>query len=232
MENQESLNGKSNNTVADIGSLVITYYTDPLCSWSWAFEPVWEQLLAEWGDRISYRYCMGGMLSSWNEYNDALRSVSRPQQMGPVWAEVKHTTGRHLDDKIWFKDPPASSYPACMAVKCAGQQSAAAGHAYLKNLRNAVMTERRNIARRDVLIEIAYETALEHPSFDAHLFVKQLTDPLVLLAFKDDLRETRMNNVVRFPSLLISGHGTKKRLMLTGYRPYEVLVQSLEKMTE
>lgn len=232
MENQESLSGKSNNEVAEAGSLVVTYYTDPLCSWSWAFEPVWEQLLAEWGDRISYRYCMGGMLSSWNEYNDALRSVSRPQQMGPVWAEVKHTTGQHLDDKIWFKDPPASSYPACMAVKCAEQQSAAAGHAYLKRLRKAVMTEQRNIARREVLIEIAYETAEEQTSFDVALFIKQLADPLVLLAFKDNLREARMNNVVRFPSLLVSCNGVNKRLMLTGYRPYEVLIKSLGKITE
>ena len=52
--------------------LEIIYYTDPLCCWSWAFEPQWRRLLFELKDKISYRYCMGGLLPRWKNYNDSV----------------------------------------------------------------------------------------------------------------------------------------------------------------
>ena len=43
----------------------ITFYTDPLCCWSWAFEPQWRRLQYEFQDRIIYRYVMSGLLPGW-----------------------------------------------------------------------------------------------------------------------------------------------------------------------
>ena len=59
-----------------------------------------------------------------------------------------------IDDRIWVEDPPTSSYPACIAIKAAELQSAEAADLYLGWLRHAVMTQRRNIARREVLLEV------------------------------------------------------------------------------
>lgn len=109
------------NSKADL--LEITYYTDPLCCWSWAFEPQWRRFLYEFRGKIRYRYCMGGLLPQWNNYNDAINSVTRPIQRGPVWMHAKQMSGMPIDQNIWMRDPPSSSYPACIAVKCAALQS-------------------------------------------------------------------------------------------------------------
>ena len=210
------------------GLLDIVYYTDPLCCWSWAFEPIWERFLQEFAGKVQWRYCMGGMLPAWRNYTDTLHAISKPIQMGPVWLEAKQVTGAFIDDKIWFRDPPASSYPACVAVKSAAQQSEKAASAYLKAIRKAVMNNGQNIAKKEVLVAVANQLALEDPSFNAALFERQLSDPLVIAAFKKDLEETATRQVQRFPSLLISYTNAGRKLLLTGYRPYEALVKSVE----
>src|SRR5436309_3295910 len=72
--------------------------------------------------------------------------------MAPAWREVHHLSGMPLDELVWLVDPPASSYPASVADKAAELQGAAAGEAYLRRAREAVMLERRNIARPAALL--------------------------------------------------------------------------------
>lgn len=206
----------------------IVYYTDPLCCWSWAFEPVIQQLKEEFEDRLHLRYCMGGMLADWKNYHDSLNAVSRPVQMGPVWLQAKQMTGVYLNDRIWFTDPPASSYPACAAVKCAALQSEAAEALYLHKVREAVMIKEKNIAKREVLIALANELATEHPAvFNAVLFEQQLNDERVVAAFKSDLQETQYRGITRFPTLLINIPGNKGSVLLTGNRPYTAILDCI-----
>src|SRR5690606_12765756 len=101
----------------------IEFYTDPLCCWSWAFEPHWRRLRYEYQGKIVWRYRLGGMLPDWKSYNDPINTVSRPIQMGPVWTDASHLSGMPIDSLLWFYNPPESSYPACIAVKCAQLQS-------------------------------------------------------------------------------------------------------------
>lgn len=208
----------------------IVYYTDPLCCWSWAFEPHWQQFIAEHSDQISYSYCMGGMIPDWEKYDDPLNAVSRPVQMGPVWMEVKHLTGTEIDDSIWIRDAPSSSYPACIAVKAAGLQSKIAEEVYLKRLRTAVMTEARNIARTEILLDMARQTSGQYPdAFDLTKFTSDLHSEASRQAFRDDLAKVRYHQIGRFPTVTMTrpdGRG----LIITGYRPYEVLVQALKEI--
>lgn len=211
--------------------LNIVYYTDPLCCWSWTFEPVIAQLKEEFAGKLNLRYCMGGMLADWKNYHDALNAVSRPVQMGPVWLQAKQMAGVYLNDRIWFTDPPASSYPACAAVKCAALQSEAAAELYLYKIREAVMIKEKNIARKEILTSLAQELAAEYPHiFDAALFTEQLDDERVITAFKSDLQETQYRNITRFPTLLISSPDKKQSVLLTGNRPYDAVKACIEQL--
>jgi predicted DsbA family dithiol-disulfide isomerase len=203
------------------------YFTDPLCSWSWALEPERKRLEAEFGEAIHWRTLMGGMISDWLSYSDPLNAVSRPAQMGPQWLHVKSLTGVEIDERIWVDDPPGSSYPACLAVKAAQLQGQVAGVEYLGRARQAVMRERRNIARTGVLLELAEELAAAGTvPFDAELFRADLDSDAVREAFREDLRETRYREVGRFPTLIL--HANRGRgILLAGYRPYEVLRSAL-----
>jgi len=208
--------------------LNITYFTDPLCCWSWVFEPVWKRLRDTLAPVMSYRYCMGGMLSSWQEYHDTINAVTRPIQMGPVWLHAKYVSGTYINDRLWFTDPPASSYPACVAVKSAGMQSAVAEERYLYKLREEALVHSKNIAKKQVLLDAARELQDElGSSFNYDLFLQQLTSIAASNQFKNDLDQVRSYGISRFPSLLIRIEGKKQSVVLTGNRPYEAIMATI-----
>ena len=222
--------GSERDPVTAAPSVEVVYYTDPLCCWSWAFEPHWRRLRDEFGGALDYRYRMGGMIADWSKYNDPLNAVSRPVQLGPLWREAQHTAGVPVDDRIWVEDPPASSYPACIAVKAAELQSLDAADLYLRRLREAVMTERRNIARREVLLELADQVAAAAPDrLDADRLRRDLDCEAPLEALRADIKEARYRGIGRFPTLTLrrrSGAG----VVIVGYRPYDALLAALARI--
>lgn len=210
----------------------VIYYTDPLCPWSWALEPQWRRLRYEIGDRLTWRYVMGGMIVNWESYHDQLNSVHNPSQMALQWYQVRQLTGMPVDERIWYDDPPSSSYPACLAVKSAERQGAAMGEAYLRQVREAVMLGRRNVARGEVLIELAEELAGDPPpggTLDLEQFRDDLLGAAVRDAFHEDLREVRFRAISRFPTLDLKV-GDRPRIALTGYRPYEAIREAIARL--
>lgn len=213
------------------GRVEITFYTDPLCCWSWAFEPQWRRLQYEFHNTIICRYVMGGLLPQWKNFNDPLYSVSRPMQMGPVWYEASTTSGMKIYDRIWVENPPASSYPACIAVKCAELQSHMAGVGYLRMVREAVMLHGKNIAEQSVLTDIARNLAGNCPNLlNVDRFLYDLTaSDNGIDAFRTDLNEVQNRNISRFPTLIMRS-ADKPSIMITGYRPYPVLLDAIKQM--
>ena len=51
----------------------------------------------------------------------------------------------------------------------------------------------------------------------------------VLEAFRPDWQETQNRNITRTPTLIMRSR-SKPAIMLTGYRPYNVLLQALKQM--
>lgn len=215
------------------GQLSIKYFTDPLCCWSWTFEPVFQQLKSEMGDALSVQYYMCGLISSWKNYNDTLNAVSKPIQMGSIWLQAKQMSGTYINDTIWFTDPPASSYPACIAVKSAALQSKKAEELYLFKLREAVMVHGKNIAKKQVLMEVAENLSAENPGLlDVSAFELELASNEVINAFRKDMQEADYRGITRYPTLLISTPGKNEQLMLTGNRPYTALRASIQSVLD
>jgi predicted DsbA family dithiol-disulfide isomerase len=209
----------------------VTYYTDPLCSWSWAMEPEWGRVREELGGRMAWRYRMGGMIADWTSFRDPLNDVAVPAQMGPRWMEVSRLSGVPIDPHIWEQDPPASSYPACVAVKAAELQGRVQGERYLRRLREAVMRERRNIARREVLIEIARELAgksCDGDALNAEGVERDIDSGVALELFREDLRDASYRGIGRFPTMIMRAVGSSEGVMIVGYRPYAMLRAALE----
>jgi predicted DsbA family dithiol-disulfide isomerase len=200
----------------------IDYYTDPLCCWSWALEPVWQSIDRRSGGRVARRVILGGMIEGWSQYRDPLNDVGRPAQMAPHWFAVSQHAHVPINPDIWHVDPPQSSYPACVAVKAAGLQGRAAGEQYLRLTREAVMTRRLNIARREVLRQLARELAVMQPrAFDPERFDQDLVDRPASEAFADDLRQVQLHRIGRFPTLVF--HGVRGSRIAIGYRPVEAM---------
>lgn len=202
----------------------LEYYTDPLCCWSWALEPVWRQLRQRYGPALSWHCVLGGMIESWATFRDPLNDVARPPQLAPLWHMAGRATGVAIDPAIWHIDPPASSYPASVAVKAAGLQGTEAGERYLVLAREAVMTRRLNVARRDVLRQLGAELGARMPGrFDAGRFAGDLAGDEARDAFAADLQRVRFLGIGRFPTIVV--HGARGSRIAVGYRPADVMEQ-------
>jgi predicted DsbA family dithiol-disulfide isomerase len=205
----------------------IDFYTDPLCCWSWVMEPVWRSIRRRRGPALRWRSVLGGMIESWSHFSDPLNDVHRPPQMAPLWHFAGRTGGVPIDPGIWHVDPPASSYPASVAVKAVAFQGRDMGEAYLARAREAAMTRRLNIARREVLLQIAAELQIEHPrAFDAARFAVDLETDAALDAFRSDLQEARMHRIGRFPSIVV--HGPAGSRIAVGYRPAHAIERMID----
>jgi putative protein-disulfide isomerase len=216
--------------IEEADQLEIIYYTDPLCCWSWAIEPQLRKLKFEFSGKLQWRICMGGLLSGWKNYHDEINSVTRPIQMGPVWMHAQQISGMPMNTILWIHDPPASSYPACIAVKCAALQSDRAGERYLRLLREALMLEGKNIAKENVLMEVAQQLSGEAAyNFDVSRFQFDWRNDNGLEAFRKDLQEVQYRNINRFPTMIIKAPG-EGGLIVTGYRPYSELLKPIQQV--
>ncbi|GHO93895.1 hypothetical protein KSF_039430 [Reticulibacter mediterranei] len=226
MEAMPDRHVEGNNEAGEQALVQIEYFTDPLCSWSWAFEVQWRRLRYECAERLNWRYRMGGLIADWRSYDDPLNDIRSPSQMGPQWFQVYEMSGMPLDDHLWQIDPPASSYPACIAVKAAERQGPTAIEEYLRRLREAVMMERRNIARRDILLAVAQETAATG-LLDLDRFCADLDAAEPMDSFRQDLRDAAYYGIGRFPTLILHRYD-ERGIVLIGYRPYDALRSAIE----
>lgn len=218
---------KQRETIAGNASLNITYYTDPLCCWSWAFEPQWRRFLYVLGDQVNYRYRMAGLIPGWNEFHDRENSISRPLQMGPMWMHAAAVSGMPIVHQLWATDPPLSSYPACIAVKAAEMQSSAISELYLRLLREAVMQRGINISKKNALTDVAKRLEKLHAEFDIHRWETDRNNDNAMNAFRDDLTELQKNKITRFPTLVLK-YSDKPAVIFSGYRPYDSLMNVLK----
>jgi putative protein-disulfide isomerase len=219
---------KDNHSAAD-PVIDITIYTDPLCCWSWAFEPQLEKIKAALSQRAIWTYRMGGLIPTWKNFHDEVNSVTRPVQMGPVWMHAGQVANMPIHHQIWMQDPPSSSYPACIAVKAVQLQSPEAGTLYLKMLRNACMVNGENIAKEDVLFRIAKALKDIFTSLDLDQFQKDYHGDAARDEFREDLDLVRKYNINRFPTLIVKAG--VKAIMIPGYRQHEEVLNAIQQIT-
>jgi putative protein-disulfide isomerase len=129
--------------VADVGTVPISYFTDPFCPWSWGAEPSWRRLLRDFGDQVAITYVISGMGGAQPD----------PRE----WLEAAAASGMPADPREVMSRPPASTNPAGLAVKAVAEQ--ADPGPFLRRLREAIFTERRRVDRGDSLMDVARETS-------------------------------------------------------------------------
>jgi predicted DsbA family dithiol-disulfide isomerase len=205
--------------------------TDPACAWSWASEPKLRRLDWEFGDRLDWRWVMGGMV----------REVGPGQRAryARVWPNVAVESRMPFDPRLWSEGGIDSSYPACQAVIAAGEQGKPAAELLLRRIREGLMFGRRRLDRVSELIALAGE--LEGEGLDPVRFEIDLRSDEILERLADQLEEARRipaqavaENAtgctgpierVTFPSLtFVAGDGARRGVY--GWQPYELYAEA------
>jgi putative protein-disulfide isomerase len=158
-----------------VGAVHVTYFTDPACPWSWAAEPALRRLFVEFGADVRITYVMVGLAREFRRPVETMRHVM----------DAAAASGMPTDPRLWLDAPPASSYPACQAVKAAADQRLEGE--YLRVVREGLMVDRRKLDSLDALVDAARGV----PGMDVERLAIDLRSHASLEAFGADLERAR-----------------------------------------
>jgi predicted DsbA family dithiol-disulfide isomerase len=187
-----------------------SYFTDPACPWSWALEPALHRLRAEFGDNVRITYVMGGLA----------REFGAPEKLVREWLDAGDRSGMPVDPRLWLEGAPASSFPACLAVKAAAEQGDPA--AYLRRLREGLLCGRRKLDTSEALVEEARELG----TLDVERFRIDLRSNAIVESFGADLERAADVGTgegrTQLPSLIFGAADGAARAV-HGLQPYSAL---------
>jgi predicted DsbA family dithiol-disulfide isomerase len=170
----------------------VRYFTDPACSWSWNNEPVVRKLMVEFGGELSWSWVMGGLARDYTQgFSGGDAGAGGAEAVYAFltrrWLQAAEWGRMPTDPLIWHEGPLSSSYPACMAVKAAAEQSRDdGGYRYLRALREGILSFRRKLDTTEALVEEARRVGL-----DVQRFRIDLGSHAIVEAFGADLDLTR-----------------------------------------
>ena len=153
------------------------YFTDPACPMSWGHQPIVRRIEVEFGSRVEWRWVMGGLGRDYKGHEQA---------MVAQWTIEAGEIDMPMDPLLWKEGPIQSTYPACMAVKAAGDQGPEAQTRYLRVLREGLVCFRRKLDTTEALVEEARRAGL-----DVERFRIDLASHATVEAFGADLELTR-----------------------------------------
>lgn len=156
-------NATNQPTITQKQQVSMLFFTDPICSHCWAVEPAVRKFSALYDVPIDYIH--GGLLPGWQGFSDAGNGIRGPRDVVPHWYEVAKHTGQPINPNVWLDDPLDSSWPACFACLAVRQLAPQHEEQYLRLLREAVFLEARNIAKPDILIELAVRLGIDAQQF-------------------------------------------------------------------
>jgi predicted DsbA family dithiol-disulfide isomerase len=195
----------------------ILYFTDPICSACWGYEPQLRKLKLEYGNSINIRYVMGGLLPDWS-YNTG--GISKPADVAHHWDEVSRYYKMPIDGNIWLEDPLHSSYPPSIAYHAAKMQDSEKAYKFLRLIREMVFLKKLNICKEENLLMAAIESGLDTSKF------REDFNGAAIIKFKEDLRLTGEWKVRGFPTMILTDRENRNEIIY-GYRDYSYLENKL-----
>lgn len=188
----------------------LVYFTDPICSSCWGIEPQLRKLKLEYGDHIEIEYRMGGLLPDWS-YNSG--GIGKPSDVASHWDEVSVHYDMPIDGDLWLEDPLNSSYPPSIAYKAAQLQDEGKANLFMREMREMVFLQKKNIAKWEHLA-----TAAEAVGLDVAQLKTDFEGKAKAL-FQDDLKTAREYGVRGFPTIFVVDNAGNKETVY-GTRPY------------
>ncbi len=197
--------------------IIIVNYTDPVCVWCWATEPVFRAFETRYPN-VEIRYVMGGMVESMQDFADPANHIDGDAadvngQVMQHWLESQAIHRMPIEPKGFalFSPEHDSTYPQNIACKAALIADPGKAHKYLRLMRVASIAQARQTARRDVQVDIAREAGI-----DVQVFEKALDDGSALAAFRADLGLVQSGGISAFPTFLVKS-AQAREVMMRGF---------------
>ena len=206
-------------------SIKIIYFTDPICSSCWGIEPQLRKLKLEYGNDLAIEYRMGGLLKDWS-YNSG--GISKPSDVAHHWDEVSAHYDMPINGDLWLEDPLSSSYPPSIAFKAAQMQDDEKAILFLREIKEMVFLQKKNITKWENL-----EAAAKKAGLNTYQFKNDFEEKAQHL-FEEDLNLARKMGVRGFPTLFFSNQAGETEIMygVKSYDNYEEVIKKIAPAVE
>ena len=144
-------------------SINLYYVHDPMCSWCWAFRPVYGQIIDALPAQVKVKTLLGGLAPDSDE--------PMPQEMRvflqDTWKKIaERVPGTHFNFDFWTRcQPRRSTYPACRAVIAARLQGGRHEPVMIRAIQEAYYLRAMNPSDDETLVLLASELGLNREAF-------------------------------------------------------------------
>ena len=197
----------------------IIYVGDPMCSWCWGFSPVFQKLRDTFADSVDFELKVGGLRPGTKTAMDTkFRAFLRHH-----WDDVQKSTGQMFNFALLEKNEFIyDTEPACRAAWCVNQIDAEKAFSFFEILQQSFYISNVDITQHGKLTELA-----EKAGVSANEFEEKFNSREAVVNTYEEFIAVRKLGVQGFPSLLWQA-GQLSDFLARGYKPYEVLTQSIE----
>jgi putative protein-disulfide isomerase len=178
----------------------LIYVHDPMCSWCWAFSPVFERLRCQLPDALATTRLLGGLAPD----DDAPMPASLRDYLEATWHRItREVPGTRFNFAFWTDCVPRrSTWPACRAVIAARRQDPASEDTMIRAIQQAYYLEARNPSDTETLLALAAGAGL-----DTDAFRRALHAPATRAELATEIDTARRLGADSFPSLRLQVDG-------------------------
>ena len=173
-----------------------------MCSWCWAYRPVWLQLRDKLPESVKWQNVLGGLAPD----NDQPMPENLRNMIQGHWRHIESSTNTEFNFEFWTKcQPRRDTYKACRAVVAAAKQHAE--EAMIEAIQKAYYLRAMNPSDPHSLADLAAELGLERSRF-VEDFASAETDT----EFRRQLNLRTSMGVTSFPSLVLEHNAMYSRI--------------------
>jgi len=198
---------------------VLYYIHDPMCSWCWAFRPVWDEVHRRLPESVSVTYLLGGLAPD----SSVPMSENIRQEIQRHWKTIQQRVpGTRFNFDFWRTCiPRRSTYPACRAVIAARKQNPSLEDAMIRAIQEAYYLQARNPSDDDVLIDLA-----EHLGLDTGQFHRDLNAQKTQNQLASEIRLSQSIGAQAFPSLILKKEEGLRAIRID-YNDVEIILRQI-----
>ena len=175
---------------------ILYYVHDPMCSWCWAFVPVWNTIKQNLPDDVKVQYLLGGLAP---DSNEPMPSAMQAAISGYWKTIMQRVPGTTFNFDFWEKcEPRRSTYPSCRAVIAARKQDVSKEEPMIRAIQEGYYLRAMNPSNDSTLITLAGELGLCTEEFAKELNSQQTHHALI-----EEIKMGQAIGAQGFPSLIL-----------------------------
>ncbi len=173
---------------------------DPMCSWCYAFRPVWAQVEQQLPAGLRVQYVLGGLAP---DTDAPMPPETRAYVQGQWHKIMERVPGTRFNFEFWEKcHPRRATYAACRAVLLAREHGRDAEIAMIHAIQDAYYRQARDPSDFATLCELAREVGLPADAFALALNAEPTREALL-----QEIAFARSIGGDSFPSLFMQRDG-------------------------